>query len=65
MSGRGLPPDFNRTNIVFPGKGRLEGDHEGIVRKPADTRPISLKNTDSKTIDSLVDWAISPIVQEV
>ena len=65
MNGRGLPTDFGRTATVYPGKGRQEGDDECIVRKPGDTRPISLKNSDAKVIDSLADWAISPVVQAI
>ena len=63
--GRPLPDGFNKSLAVFPGKGKMEGDENGITRKPGDTRPISLMNTDSKVLAAITDRGISRVAQAV
>jgi hypothetical protein len=44
----------NLSFVVFPPKGELTHDVIEVVRDPAATRPINLKNTDNKLIDSTI-----------
>ena len=48
----GHPPyrGFNFSGICFPPKGNKEQDAIEVIRLAKETRPISLKNTDNKTI---------------
>ena len=51
----GGPPtlEFNSAKVVFPPKGKIVSDFGGMLtREPGKTRPISLSNTDNKTISS-------------
>ena len=46
-----LPPgSFNSSLLVFLPKGESESDAVEVLRLAKDTRPISLKNSDNKTI---------------
>lgn len=46
-----LPPSvFNASLLVFLPKGESEFDAQEVIRKAQDTRPISLKNSDNKTV---------------
>ena len=42
--------DFNESNFVFLPKGTDAADEMIIARKPGDTRPLSLSNTDAKSV---------------
>ena len=52
LAGGALPPlAFNESIIAFPPKGTDPLDTaSAATREPGDTRPLSLKNTDNKTI---------------
>jgi hypothetical protein len=50
----GMLIDFNDCLMIFAPKGSESTDHSGIVREPAATRPLGLKNTDVKTISGTV-----------
>ena len=51
---------LNDSFAVFPPKGDHANDSTGPVRKPEDTRPLSLKNADNKTIAGITNCALSP-----
>ena len=55
--GSSVSHDFNHNVAIFLHKGDLEGDSSEISRKPEDTRPLSLKNTDNKIICSIYNNA--------
>ena len=64
MEGKGKPFGFNFSISAFPEKGEQEGDsREEVTRDPADTRPLSLKTCDNKTLAAVVNdgmtWPIS------
>lgn len=56
-SGLQPPLVFNQSALVFPPKGTHEADEELVAREPENTRPISLKNTDSKTVTGMANWS--------
>lgn len=58
-SGRRPPLWFNRSLGVFIPKGDDEGDDEGPVRAAGDTRPLSLRNSDSKVLASVVNHKVA------
>ena len=63
LSGRDAHSTFNDSIIVFIPKGDEEDDIiNGAVRKPQDTRPFSLKNTDNKFICCLINYATKHIL---
>jgi hypothetical protein len=63
--GRPLPDGFNKSLAVFPGKGKTEGDENGITRKSRDARPISFMSADSKVLAAITDRGISRVAQAV
>ena len=59
MSGKGKPKGFNLSLSAFPEKGEQEDDtREEVTRDPADTRPLSLKNCDNKTLAGVVNFGV-------
>ena len=44
------PPSFNESVTMFSPKGTQPHDPVEVIREPLKTRPLSLKNTDNKTI---------------
>jgi hypothetical protein len=58
-----FPPTwFNERFVVLPPQGDSERDHVEIVRTPKDTRPLNLKNSDTKLVGSSVNERIIPCV---
>ncbi len=57
---RGLPPPegFNEAIAIFPAKGDEPADCDGVIRDPAGTRPLSLKNSDNKTLAGIANWCM-------
>lgn len=56
------PPKHNDAVGVFPPKGTEPGDAaagQGLTRRPGDTRPLSLRNTDSKTVARLINTPLT------
>ena len=49
------PKDFNESLTVLPPKGSNPEDKVKVIRAPEDTRPLSLKTSDNKTITSVVN----------
>ena len=54
-SGEVLGWDFNRANTAFIPKKPDANDGAEVVRKPAETRSIGLKDTDNKIIGAVVN----------
>ncbi len=48
LKGFGPPSWFLESLAVYIPMGEQEGDDEGAVRSPGETRPIGLKNCDYK-----------------
>ena len=60
----GCPPaGFNESLMLFIPKAVLSDEHF-IVRKPSQTRPISLKNTDNKLIAATVNLTFTRLLTE-
>ncbi len=57
MDGVLYSVSFNDSAMLFPAKGQLDGDHMEVVREAVDTRPLSLKNSDNKTITACINHA--------
>ena len=56
---------FNDSGIAFLPKGEKEHDLVEICREPAETRPISLKNTDNKVVMAANILMLTPTYQSV
>jgi len=55
MNETRAPPKFNFSNLALPPKGHSSSDTVGnVIRLPADTRPLNLKNTDNKTCTAVI-----------
>ena len=52
------PSEFCVAIGVYPPKGKREEDHVDVVRKAAETRPLSLKNSDNKIICGTINWTV-------
>ncbi|CAK0845248.1 unnamed protein product [Prorocentrum cordatum] len=50
-----MPLAFNMSESIFLPKGTQAGDAAEIIRKPEDTRPLSLKSTDNKTCSGILN----------
>ena len=50
-----MPITSNDSASLFPAKGDLDTDRNEMNREPRETRPLSLKNTDNKTVTSVVN----------
>lgn len=60
------PPSHNDAVGAFPPKGTEPDDTvggHGLTRRPGATRPLSLRNTDSKTIARLVNGPLTRALQ--
>ena len=58
------PPSFNSSSFVFPPKGSSPSDRTEVIRSSRDTRPISLKNSDNKTIAAVQNKALCKVLSE-
>jgi hypothetical protein len=58
-----LPENFNHGNLVFLPKGSAEGDHLQLRRRPEETRPIMLSNTDAKIFAMVINHKLSQLAQ--
>ena len=62
-SGRAPPEDFNESVGIFPAKGTADDDSSQLVKRAAsDTRPLSCKNCDNKTLAGCVNAAMTPSI---
>jgi hypothetical protein len=60
--GGSLPPDINVAHAVYiPKKGLARGDH-GLQARPAEARPLMLKNTDTKVMCRVLASSLMPIL---
>ena len=57
-----MPLEFNASLTIFLPKGDEAGDAVGLVRDPANTRPLALKNSDNKIIATAVNSRIKSVV---
>eukprot|EP00959_Pyramimonas_sp_CCMP1952_P401034 8403528-Pyramimonas_sp.AAC.1 len=59
---------MNDAILIFAPKGKREDDSQCVVREPAATRPLALKNTDIKVLSSVCNFQfkrmLSPQAQE-
>jgi len=63
MQRTALPPKgFNHSLTVLPPKGSEPGDADRVVRKAEDTRPLSLKNSDNKTVAGVTNDKLAGVV---
>jgi hypothetical protein len=61
LQGQPLPPNFNKSSIVFLPKGELEGDYLQVQRHATATRPIALSNTDAKLFAKVLNHKLSQL----
>jgi hypothetical protein len=61
IRGGDLPPDFNKSNMVFIPKGELEADYVQVQRAPEATRPITLSNTVAKLFTKVLNGKLSEL----
>jgi hypothetical protein len=61
ISGGDLPPDFNKSNMVFIPKGELEADYVQVQRPPEATRPITLSNTVAKLFAKILNGKLAEL----
>jgi hypothetical protein len=55
--------DCNMSSMVFPPKGEEpEDDANGVVRHVTAVRPLSLKNSDNKTVAGVYNHCAAPVV---
>ena len=50
--------DFNIAVHLFPPKGEEEGDEDQVIRDPESTRPLALRNSDSKIIAGVANGKV-------
>ena len=63
-NNRHIDDNFNVALLLFPPKGNDPADNDDTYsRKPKDTRPISLSNTDNKTTSTLFNHTATQIAQ--
>jgi len=62
-AGLSMEISFNDCAMLFPAKGDLEADAEEVIRAPADTRPLSLKNTDNKAVTGIINQSVKPAIK--
>ena len=55
-----MPLAFNLSTLVLPPKNVQPEEGSAVVRRPSDTRPLSLKNTDNKTTAAVHVHALQP-----
>ena len=63
----GAPPadDFNESLGIFPAKGIVDDYSAQLIRRAAsDTRPLSCKNCDNKTLAGAVNKVMTPKISE-
>ena len=60
-SGFPMPLAFNASESVFPPKGSRDDDARAVIRRPDETRPLSMKNADNKTICRVLNGLIRHI----
>jgi len=58
QSGLPLHMEFNDALTAFTPKGETDDDKQEVVREPDSTRPLSLKNTDNKSICAVLNRKI-------
>ena len=65
--GAPLPPHFNESRLVFIPKGEeAHNDIDGsTARSPANTRPITLSNTDNKVFAAAINHVLAGATAEV
>ena len=64
LSGSGVPDDFNIAFMIFLPKGSHTEDNGLVARSPEDTRPLSLSNTDAKSMANAIRSAAQPSIAE-
>ena len=64
MSGRTMPLDFNDSLSAFVPKGSDDLDEVLISRDATDTRPLSMKNSDNKTVGSVFNDKMKPVLSK-
>jgi hypothetical protein len=61
MEGTQPPNEFNDSLGIYPAKGTADDDSALLARRAAsDTRPLSCKNTDNKTLAGAVNHTMTP-----
>ena len=63
----GIPPSdgFNESLGIFPARGVADDDSTQLLKRAAsDTRPLSCKNTDNKTLARAVNDSMAPNIAE-
>ena len=62
-NGLGAPPEFNFQLAVVAAKDTQEPDADPgrLTRNPQDTRPLALKNSDSKTIMGTAVYSVKHV----
>jgi hypothetical protein len=62
--GGSIPPDSNAALAAYiPKKGLTRGDH-GLQARPAEARPLMLKNSDTKVMCRVLAYSLMPILQD-
>ena len=64
MSGHTMPLDFNDSLSAFVPKGSDDLDEVLISRDATDTRPLSMKNSDNKTVGSVFNDKMKPVLSK-
>ena len=60
-AGNTPPDDFNESLGIFPAKGTSDDDSALLLKRAAsDTRPLSCKNCDNKTLSGVVNLVMTP-----
>lgn len=62
MKGRPMHLEFNDSIACFPLKGGHDNDEKEVLRRACDLRPLSMKNTDNKTIGGVLNGAMRSVV---
>ena len=62
LNGADVPHNFNTAFMIFLAKGSSPSDAEVVSRRPRDTSPLSLSNTDAKIMADGIRAAAQPTV---